>query len=303
MNQRSYLRLAVVAIVIFVVAISYVVFGGARKIFNPAVDSRSSTSTNKSSFNEISRPLFPEKMYATSEECSQHSEIECHYLSCENIVSPLASYKKSLKELCKYGISGIWIQGLAVNYSDPSSWETYINTKYGYQIKYPADFALTTDGIVRSRLQDIIPPPELGVNVSLDVSKYQQHENNKSPAYTMGVHISASASSDQLSLKDWYLEYARSNFLYDTDPSVMIAKGMVEFKESTFKGHQSLEVINKIDLRGGQYGGRDFYIAQNGVVLRVKFQYQEIIKENITPDIDPELVFDHMLASLEFLKQ
>ncbi len=86
-------------------------------------------------------PVSP-KVFSTKEECEEKTECdECVFVTCD--VIPLG---KTLEEVCGKDFKAGW--QCIKSTDETADWETCTNEKYGFEIKYPPFFTLTSPKLV-----------------------------------------------------------------------------------------------------------------------------------------------------------
>ncbi|MEK6984620.1 MAG: hypothetical protein AABX33_08655 [Nanoarchaeota archaeon] len=159
-----------------------------------------------------------------------------------------------------------------------SSWKTYVNTKYDYQIKYPADWALEVDGVVAWHNQ--VPNPEFGKRIMFFGTKTEDYEQTAN----IRVFISPADNPNKLLPREWYIEQSKLHYSYGVEPE------FENLEDTTFKGLPALKIKGELDE------GYTFLIAKDILVYDLSFSFDKSGESEF--DVSPEQIFQEMLDSL-----
>ena len=164
-----------------------------------------------------------------------------------------------------------------------TNWKTYENTKYQYQIKYPADWPFEVDGI--QVWADWVPRPEQGRIISF-------FNTNTEPDGRIGrviISIDVSENSKKLSPRDYYIEILTNPMdFYGEDPLLRY-----DLADANFKGLQSLKITDKLHEES-----RSNLIAKDKLIYSISLSVDNFSGGAF--HILPEQIFEGILNSLTF---
>jgi len=164
-----------------------------------------------------------------------------------------------------------------------TNWKTYENTKYQYQIKYPADWPFEVDGI--QVWADWVPRPEQGRIISF-------FNTNTEPDGRIGrviISIDVSENSKKLSPRDYYIEILTNPMdFYGEDPLLRY-----DLADANFKGLQSLKITDKLHEES-----RSNLIAKDKLIYSISLSVDNFSGGAF--HIPPEQIFEGILNSLTF---
>ena len=162
-----------------------------------------------------------------------------------------------------------------------TNWKTYENTKYQYQIKYPADWPF--EGI--QVWADWVPRPEQGRIISF-------FNTNTEPDGRIGrviISIDVSENSKKLSPRDYYIEILTNPMdFYGEDPLLRY-----DLADANFKGLQSLKITDKLHEES-----RSNLIAKDKLIYSISLSVDNFSGGAF--HILPEQIFEGILNSLTF---
>ena len=165
-----------------------------------------------------------------------------------------------------------------------TNWKTYENTKYQYQIKYPADWPFEVDGI--QVWADWVPHPEQGSTVSF-------FNTNTDPDGQIGrviVSVNVNENAKKLSPRDYYTEILKNPIDSYGEEDPLLRYDLVDIN---FKGQQSLKITDKLHEE-----------SRHTIVAKGQLIYSIILSvDNFSGGafhILPEQIFEGILNSLTF---
>lgn len=162
-----------------------------------------------------------------------------------------------------------------------ANWQTYNNTKYHYQIKYPTNWAVEVDNIVV--WQNQVPNPELGNSIMFFGTKTEPYGQTARTLWNIRVLVSPAENPEKLSPRDWFIEQSKLDFPYGVEQE------FDNLEDTTFKGLRAL----KIKGRPGE--GYSFLIAKDFWVYNLTFSFEKFNGGEF--DVPPEQIFQQMLDS------
>ena len=163
-----------------------------------------------------------------------------------------------------------------------SNWKTYANTKYDYQIKYPADWAVEVDSIVV--WQNQVPNPELGDTIMFFGTETEPYGQTARTLWNIQVFVSPAENPKKLSPRDWYIEQSKLHFSYGVEQK------FDNLEDMTFKGLPALKV------KGNPDEGYSLLIVSKGsTIYTLSFSFEKFSDGEFPAP--PEEIFLEMLDS------
>ena len=142
-----------------------------------------------------------------------------------------------------------------------SNWKTYTNTKYDYQIKYPADWTIEVDGVVV--WQNQVPNPELGGGITFFGTKTEPYGQTARTLWNIRVFVSPAENPRELSPRDWFIEQSKLHFSYGVEQK------FDNLENITFKDLPALKV------KGNPGEGYSFLIAKGLTMYNLSFSFEK----------------------------
>ena len=162
-----------------------------------------------------------------------------------------------------------------------SSWKTYANTKYDYQIKYPADWTIEVDGV--AVWQNQVPNPELGSRIMFFGTKTEPHGQTARTLWNIRVFVDPTENPKKLSPRDWFIAQSKLHFSYGVEQK------FDNLENTTFKGLLALKI------RGNPGEGYSLLIAKGSTIYNLTFSFEKFSGGEF--DVPPEQIFLEMLDS------
>ena len=165
-----------------------------------------------------------------------------------------------------------------------TNWKTYENTKYQYQIKYPADWPFEVDGI--QVWADWVPRPEQGRIISF-------FNTNTEPDGQIGsviISVNVNENPKKLSPRDYYTEILKNPIDSYGEEDPLLRYDLVDIN---FKGQQSLKITDKLHEES-----RHTIVAKGQLIYSIILSVDNF--SNGEFHIPPEQIFEGILNSLTF---
>jgi len=225
--------------------------------------------------------------YAFQAECEQKTGKQCYLFRglCQVMKAQNKSEEEANEKFLKDCLSkiGTWqpIETVSQTSSNISSWNTYTNKKYDYQINYPADWAVEVDGVVV--WQNQVPNPQLGNSIMFFGTKTEPYGQTARTLWDIRVFVSPAENPKKLSLRDWYIEQSKLHFSYGVEQK------FDNLEDTTLKGLQALKV------RGNPGEGYSFLIVKGSIIYSLSFSFEKFSGGDFPAP--PEEIFLEMLNS------